>query len=292
MEQNRVWLVFIIDKTTGEVIGDEQEADPGRYQIIDGRIVPKQSEDWRKILTEDYPKRSPVERFIWLVYDTKTPYLPDLSPASLTRLMYLVSFMGKKQRLIRDNGKPVLLKHLPEVLGVSESSSRAFWDEVREAHLLYLDGDFLCANPDFFRKWTLPPYRVKNFYDHGKYVTKLHIDVVRELYKRFLPHGHKTLSYLFRVLPYVNRQHNILCHNPLEEKYSKIRPMTAKEFCNLIGYGPAHLSRLMQQLESMKFFTYGQVIKQTDGKIFVNPNLYYAGDLRDDVMLLGEFDWA
>lgn len=67
---------------------------------------------------------------------------------------------------------------------------------------------------------------------------------MRKLYIMVQPSQHKHLGYLFKMLPYVNLEYNVLCHNPLESNLDDIQLMTVSEFCGAIGYDISNWHRL------------------------------------------------
>ena len=55
------------------------------------------------------------------------------------------------------------------------------------------------------------------------------------------------------MMPYVNVQWNIVCHNPLEDHLEMIEPMTLGEFCDVIGYDRTHAQRLLDNYRKITF---------------------------------------
>ena len=68
---------------------------------------------------------------------------------------------------------------------------------------------------------------------------------------------HTNLGYIFKLIPYVNCEYNIICHNPLEKDLDLIEPMTVGEFCEAIGYDKTNASRLIK--------IYNEIIFEVDG---------------------------
>lgn len=82
---------------------------------------------------------------------------------------------------------------------------------------------------------------------------KVFCDSIKKLYKGLQGKGHKYLGYIFQLLPYVNREHNILCWNPEEKEKCSIQRMDLLDVCGLVGFDTKHIDRLFNILASQKF---------------------------------------
>ena len=144
------------------------------------------------------------------------------------------------------------------------------------------------------RKWSKPRKTgvdIINVFGKGKigepdrdYI-RLFTGVTRQLYKSCeTTSEHAYLSYFFRMIPFVNRQTNILCRSQQEQDREHIAYMTTTEFFNLIGR--THHGRIKTQLQTYRidgellvgfFDTLDSLIPQGEHAI-INPILYYGGD--------------
>lgn len=90
------------------------------------------------------------------------------------------------------------------------------------------------------------------------------------------------------LLPYINREYNILCFNYLETDLDLIQPMTFGELCDCIGYDPSNRHRLLKEYGKVIFTINNHDetlirIVTTDrdnldsGQIIVNPRIIYGG---------------
>lgn len=124
---------------------------------------------------------------------------------------------------------------------------------------------------------------------------RMYSDMIRKIYNKTDPSYRKNLHYLFRLIPYVNRQYNYVCENPYEENIEEIIPVTLGELCNIWGYDLSHLARLRRSLWNCRINENELTInfvahpELNQWRIFVNPRIYYAGSIPKEVMILGEF---
>lgn len=103
---------------------------------------------------------------------------------------------------------------------------------------------------------------------------------VRELYRNCDISQHKQLYYLFKLLAYVNIEHNIVCQNPTENCIEDVIPLKIQEICECVGYNKNQATRLKKELYSLRVFDefafvgveseYGMWFK-------INPRIIYAG---------------
>lgn len=183
---------------------------------------------------------------------------------------------------------------------MSEREWYLFWNEMTKCDILREREDGIVVNEKMFVKGSVSSKKISNFANQNKHITRLYTLAIRDLYKKATVRSHKTLSYLFQVIPFVNRQYNIVCHNPLEEDLEKIEPMTLGEFCDIIGYSKRNAARLCNTLFASTFMVDGEPksaiscvanksLDKKDFKMFINPMVYYAGTQWDKVKVLGKF---
>lgn len=127
----------------------------------------------------------------------------------------------------------------------------------------------------------------------SKDIIRLAVNGVRALYENVdSVRAHKNLSYLFKIIPFVNKEWNIVCKNPKEREREFIDYMTISEFCEVIGYSKSNARKLINTLSSITFNRQPALIYVTmdfninKSKITMNPNLYWAGTNWNNVQYL------
>lgn len=221
--------------------------------------------------------------------------LKGMSPETVARLIYLISYIRLEENKQKDNllmwkRRPMKREDLPSVLSVSPATVTKFWSEVYPDYISENNEGLLFNNSDLFIK--------------GRGLTKsslkFFVKGIQELYRITPATKHRYLGYLFQLLPYVNIEYNILCHNPLETELDEIEPMSLAEFCDLIDYDKSNLSRLLKVYRNLRFSTDGQQserfvsfvydgLNRDNAKVFINPNILYSGTQGDKVAVLGAF---
>lgn len=218
----------------------------------------------------------------------------NISPETVTRLIYLNTFTKfNDNSLMLTQRTPMKYKDLASVLNISKATVTRFWNEVNP-HYLTMQGDSLIfVNKDLFKMGSL--CRKKEYIDYQKF----YIDGIRKLYNSTTKSNHKHLGYLFKLLPYINLEYNLICHNPKEENLDNIKLMSMKEFCNHIGYDITHLDRLLYTYRNVSFDVDGHKerfctivydgIEKQNAKICINPHILYCGSNYERVKVLGAF---
>lgn len=218
----------------------------------------------------------------------------NIAPETVTRLIYLNSFVGyDDNKLMLTQRTPMKHRDLAEILNVSKSTITRFWKEVSPAYITESDSGLIFSNNIIFKRGS-----IKNAKEYLQY-QKIYINGVRKLYEATERNNHRQLGYLFKLLPFINLEYNMLCYNPLETDIEKIELVSIADFCKMIGYDIAHLNKLMSIYRSIQFDVGGRYerfcaitydgINKNNAKIFVNPHILYCGSDYNKVEILGAF---
>jgi len=293
-------IAQFIDLDTGEVIDGSRVYN---YQTVENRqkqidYIKQKTESKRKFKeSRKYTKE--YGNFIWNIYNINQQNFTGAKASDITRLMFLSTYLNYDGYLMFDNGKPVTKKNMNSLLKLSKSSYKYFCSRQSKENILEVKDDKMRVNPNVFEKGCLPKSRVAGWIQQNKYITRLYVNGVRNIYNKSSISSHKTLSYLFQILPFVNRQYNIVCFNPLEENLDNIKCMSLGDFCDTINYSKNNVRQLKNMLFNPKFEFNNKTTSairlvcddsnSLHDEIFINPCIYYAGDKWEEVKVLGGF---
>ena len=295
-------LKFFVDPETGEAIS------------ATGEVLYVQTEDERRKTKEFFNNKNKKDfelseineqykeygNFVWNIYSINQKSFPQLKPSNITRLMFLSTYITYDGYLMYNKKTTMNKSNMFDILRLSDREFRAFYKDMVDNSILYEKDDKIYINAELFGKGKLNKKYITKFASQEKYITRLYIDGVRSLYEKSTPRSHKTLSYLFQVLPYVNRQYNIVCFNPLEEHLEDIQGMSLGQFCETIGYSSHNSTQLFKYLFEPQFIIDGQVktamryvvdksLAKETYSMYINPRVYYAGNMWERVEVLGKF---
>lgn len=246
---------------------------------------------------------TPSNSFVWVVYESSAILFDTMEKSShVTMLIYLSTFCSYDGGVLW-GGLPASRHDLPTILGVSEREAQRFWSAVSEIGACREEDRVLRIDSRFFRRGKVRSSEIKAMAGRNTYLTRMYIDAVRSLYKSAKPRSLKTLAYIFQVMPFVNREYNVVCHNPLETVLDLVVPMTLGELCDTLGYYGANSARMIDGLLQAKFFLPGankeegavryvisdRLRDRRGYTLFINPKVYYAGSNWDEVKILGQF---
>lgn len=228
--------------------------------------------------------------FTWIVFEYGKELLPNIKDQSLVRLIYLSTICDYDGVL---PPKSVIKKKLK----LSDKYWSYFFKEMRSNNLILEDKETgaLCLNKDFFVKGSLKEMGDK------RDCTRLFCNFIQDVYDACDNiKSINQISYLYKLIPFVNRRTNIVCYNPKEQDPEKVYPITLGEFCDMIGYSRKNARRLVSDLLSLKcngqnligFFVTN--LNQTSWKIIVNPHIYYGGQndkiYKEQIALLTDYN--
>jgi len=285
---------FIINPNTGEIMD------------FSNQTIYVQTEEERKRAKEFFTKKEinttfkNYGKFIWNVYSISQTLFPNLSGSYITRLIFLSTYINYQGYLSDAKNNPLSKNEVKTLLKVSESEFKRFYNKLVSEKIIYHNEGKLYINDNIFKKGSLSPVKLLELSQDEKYVTRIYISAIRKIYDKATIKSHKTLSYLFQIMPYVNRDYNIVCFNPLEKDIEKIKRMSLGEFADIIKYDRSHIARLCNTLFAPTFTIKGKELtamryvldKSLDKStysMFINPRVYYAGTKWKEVEILGQF---
>ncbi len=252
-------VYYEIDLDTGEIKPTED-----RLVILNegDRVQRKEQLDFCRTQYENHGN------FVWLLFKYGETLFPNLSAANLTRLIYASTFCSP-------DGSIMSKGTLREQMGLNRARWSEFWNEVSENNILYDKDDIIFVNPEMIHNGVI---------DTEDNYTRLFCEYIQQLYEQCgSANEHKQLSYIFKIIPFINRRTNIACANPTEQNESEIQPLLLGDMCDILGYSRKNAKRLAKELLQIRinnelavgFF----VMDMNEEKwiIVANPKLYFGG---------------
>lgn len=272
-----------MDAKTGEVIYGAIILTPEMQKELKRQKIKKE------IYSSQYKQYG---NFYWLFYEVKKElFNREIEGATISRLMYLATYIGYNDNMLchKDNS-PIEKGELQNIVKLKDETYRKFIKECEEKKLLWFNEDnHIIISKEYFKKGKF----LKNNYKNQKSIIRVYCKGVRSLYEGCNnSYQHKALSYLFMLLPYVNKQYNIVCNNPREERKSRINFLDMEDICNVIGYSNKNKHLLKKELKNLEIngmVAFRWLEDKYGSRAIINPSVYYAGDKYSEVYILGEF---
>ena len=268
------------DYYTGEITGYIYSGDSIRTK--------EQTDFYQKKLNQTEAQKD-YGPFTWMLYNSQDGILKNLTASTITRLIYMATFLGYDGYLVHDNYKTLTKEQLKKKINVSNREFNYFWKEVTiDNKIIYEDNTRVFIDKNYFMKGELSENIIKN-----NDIIRIAAKGVRSLYENVdTTRSHKSLSYLFKIIPFINKEWNIACKNVSEKERDFIDCMPISEFCNIVGYDKSKAKRLINTLSKITFNGEHALVyvtmdfKINEAKIVMNPNLYWAGSNWEHVKYL------
>lgn len=300
----------LVSLETGEIVHDVPAGanvtirSDREQEIVDAKVQQKkieeaiQEKDWKRITESSVGGNN--GRFVWCIYEAAKMLFPEIKPASLARLMLLATYMNYDGELSFEDKTPLTKKDAQDILRLGARMFRYTMEELEDVGAIKWE-DAYVMNTAMFKKGAVKNEDGKLLVGDRDSISKLYAEGVRALYNAAAPGAARKLSYIFRVMPFVNKRFNIICKNPLEEAQSRVVPMSLGDLADAIGYGRKNAKKLQDALVEPRFECDGRLVravKYVSGNnvgienhcLFINPHIYYGGKDFKDVGVLSIFD--
>lgn len=218
----------------------------------------------------------------------------DIKPETATKLIMLCTYLDYSNRLMKTRKTPMQKSDIQQILKLSRSATYQFWNEVKDKYITECNGILYIADNSQIFRHSIPKD------DKYLQLQKIYINSVRSLYNQTDIRKHRQLGYIFKLLPHISLEFNIFCKDVFEQELDNIETLTITDLCNLVHYDVTQSTRLIRELQSIKFIHNGNkeyllsfVDNGTDNpnskKIFVNPHIIFNGTDYRRVEVLGAF---
>lgn len=281
-------FVTKIDMTTGEVTQYTEDVYENKPKIKEKSLEKLKRDE----LMKDCIKRE-IGRFFMYFYE-KVDNI-DIPIQYKTRFIYLSSFLhyNEEQLVDKIEGRGnvyfrIRKDKLFDILMLSKSEFDKTVKYLKDNKLMYKDDKYYNISSEF-------SIHGENKNSNNDSYTRVFINNIRYIYQNCLPRNHKQLYYLFKLLPYVNKQSNIICKNVDEIEIKNIIPMNQVDIANVIGLNKDNTTRWMKTMSKFKIDNQNIIMKTVIDNditcIIVNPKIYYSGCNIDKLQfIIGLFD--
>lgn len=225
----------------------------------------EERENRRRIMAQKGEGRK--RSFVWNRMETINEVTESLTPAQCGHLLVLTSFINYEGLLIKsENSKePMNTADMRKALRLEGSKESTFYDFLtacKRVGIIVEKGGLFYVNERFH-------FRGKT---EGDRVVKSYITRLREMSKEISAHN---IGILYRLIPYVHVESNILCANPDEKIPKLIRKLNRKELAELTGLSPGTISRVTGRLIFEGHPVFANIRTATDGAYYMlNPSIF------------------
>lgn len=226
----------------------------------------EQRETRRRIMAQKGNGRP--RAFMWNRMEHVTEIAEKLTPAQCGHFLVLSSFINYDGLLVKseNNSEAMSTSDMQRVLRLDGSKSSTFYDfmDACESNGIILERErgHYYVNPRYH-------FRGKT---EGDRVVKAYITRLREMSSEISAHN---IGILYRMIPYVHVDTNILCANPDEKIPKLIRKLNRKELAQLTGLSVGTISRVTGRLIFEGSPVFANIRTATDGAYYMlNPSIF------------------
>ena len=271
-----------------------------------GNVIPEENDDYSKQYAENVAIRTEGKDFVFAMTDGIQRFAPELKFETLTKLVMLSTYAeftksDQDSMLIMGNKfaqkHPMTTSDIQRELKLSNSTFYDFMSDVLpqvDENGELLNTPYLYKIDDKYflnRKYFLRSYLPKGSHSH---INKIFVEPVRRLYQIAMVSQHRKLGMVFALLPYINREWNIVCRNPIEDNPALVEALTMKEICEVLNLDKKNSARTINgmirqvmkvtlKIDGVKQFFCGLFETDEGPEMVINPNFIYIGTRKKEV---------
>ena len=301
MKEYKYKRVQAINTDTGEVLGNvllnQSE------QLVMKAVNEKQV---RAIKRKTENKSSIAEHivqnegsFVHFIYKYGKPIMESLelkcignkANIHIIRFIQLATYSTFGGKLFDSNRNRIKRSSLKTIWDTtSKTSVKQTYELLMECGYIYeTEEGYIMISEDLIVKGAIEDFKKLKKDDMDLTYTRLFSKNIQALYEGTEPKARKQLANLFKILPYINFKHNILCANPTETDKNKLVLYNWTDLARICGYDETNITKFKRELWKLKIYGYNTIGQFSSGNsyyICVNPKLYYSGDNIEDVEFL------
>lgn len=194
--------------------------------------------------------------------------------SEVTRIIYISTFLKNENKLMLTERVPLNLESLNKELNLNDKVFKRFLKKILENKVIINKEGALYFDKEIAFFGGVPKSYKYNF-------TRIYIKNFRYVYENSTAREHKKIACLFKLIPYVNMQYNILCTNIFETEIEKIQPLKEKDIGDILGYSKQGTIDILKYFENLKLKNQEPVISKIEKYYVVNKKVLYAGNSFD-----------
>lgn len=295
--------VSAIDTDTGEVLGNVLLKNQSEQLVMKAvnekqvRAIKKKTENKSSIAEHIAENEG---SFVHFIYKYGQPIMQSLelkcggnkANIHIIRFIQLATFSTFGGKLFDSNRNRIKKSSLSNIWNAKNNrkSVNETYDLLIECGYIYeTEEGYIMISDDLIVKGAIEDFKKRRKQDVDVTYTRLFSKNIQSMYEGTEPKARKQLANLFKILPYINFKHNILCANPTETDKSKLVLYNWTDLARICGYDETNITKFKRELWKLKIYGYNTIGQFSSGNsyyICVNPKLYYSGDNIEDVDFL------
>ena len=226
-------------------------------------------------LERERKRREDLTDFVWVKFQYNQPLYPTIKSNVVAKMFCLATHTNKDGFTATRQNIRIILN------GINDGLVTELVSVLNEQGIMTPDrGGKYRVNRECFYRGDMDKCEENHI--------RLFTEATRALYRSVKPTEQCYMAYIMQMIPFVNRQTNILCRNQTEQSIECTEYMKLKDFCAIMGMDVTHTSRIRRQLLKLRingelavgFFndTDSMELLPNGKYVVVNPTLYFGGE--------------
>jgi hypothetical protein len=174
------------------------------------------------------------------------------------------------------NKNPMTKKDIARVLGLKQRAFQYFLKEMAENSIIFQSNEGFKMSDKYHWKGKS---KVVHF-------IKSYTSTLKELYTNV---NSKDLGFVYKLLPYVHYETNVLCKNPHEKEIHLIKAFNKRDIAEMVGVDERSVYNKIRKLLLGEMYVFAEVRKGNEKLYKVNPFIFYRKSGSPDRSLLADF---
>jgi len=222
----------------------------------------------------------------------------NFSDSEKVHIMYLGSFVNYEGYLMNKNKQPLKKSDVMKVVQIrNRARFYSFYNKlvesgfVKEKEVVDVTKECIKAVTRMYWNTELSfKGSPKDNSTSSNKVYRTYDDTIQRLYEE---NPAKSLAIIFRLLPYLNKFHNVLCKDTEATDYNDSQPLTVEEVGEAIGEADKkYLQRRLLKLRVGDEFIFSLRKTGTKVNVIMNPSLVWLSAYPPSNNLVGDFSLA
>lgn len=220
----------------------------------------------------------------YMLYYNESLFDNKIDIKHICRIIFLATFLEyDTNKLVERQGRtnlPLAEKDIKRELNLDNKTYKSFKEEMIANEIMSIKEDGIYLSFDYFKKGSVM--------QDGRSFSRVYVSTIRELYRQVSGRQHKTLSHLFRLLPFCDYEYNTISNNPNTDEALNTT-LTKEDIAKLLnldlkGYEKVETSlmNLKVKLQGIEYYVIASVTfgRGREKKRFyvINPLIYNSGD--------------
>lgn len=220
----------------------------------------------------------------YMLYYNESLFDGKVNIKHICRIIFLATFLEyDTNKLTQKQGRAnvsLTEKDVKRELNLDNKTYKSFKEEMVDNGIMTIQEDGIYLSFDYFKKGSSV--------QDGRHFSRVYVDTVRELYRQVNGRQHKTLSHLFRLLPFCDFEYNTVSSRPNTDE-ALATTLTKEEIARLLNLDLKAYEKLETSLMSLKvtllgdeYYIMGSVTfgRGREKKRFyvINPLIYNSGN--------------